>query len=66
MKPNLVPYETIEKAVGGDTASLLAVQQHYKPFIGYLSNGDTELKEVLNVKLLEAILKFRMDYQAEK
>lgn len=66
MKPNLVPYETIEKAVGGDTASLLAVQQHYKPFIGYLSNGDTELKEVLNAKLLEAVLKFRMNYQPEK
>lgn len=66
MKPNLVPYETIEKAVGGDTASLLAVQQHYKPFIGYLSNGDTELKEVLNAKLLKAVLKFRMNYQPEK
>ena len=66
MKPNLVPYEVIEKAVSGDSDSLLAVQQHYKPFIGYLSNGDTDLKEMLNAKLLEAILKFRMDYQPEK
>ena len=63
MKPNLVPYEVIEKAVDGDAASLIAIQQHFKPFIGYLSNGDTDLKEVLNSKLLEAIFKFKIDYQ---
>ena len=66
MKTKLVPYETIEKAVGGDGASLLAIQQHYKALIGYLSCGDTELKDLLNAKLLGAVLKFRMDYQAEK
>lgn len=66
MKPNLVSYEVIEKAVGGDISSLFAIQQHYNPFIGYLSSGDTELKELLSAKLLEAVLKFRMDYKAEK
>ncbi len=40
MKSKLVPYEVIEKAVGGDTTSLLAIQQHYKSVVGYLSNGD--------------------------
>lgn len=63
MKSKLIPFETIEKAVYGDTASLLAIQQHYKPFIGYLSNGDTDLREALNAKLLAAISKFRLDYQ---
>lgn len=62
----LVPYEVIEKAVGGDTASLLDVQAYYKPRIAYLSHGDTELQELLNTKLLEAVLKFRMDYPTEK
>lgn len=66
MKSKLVPYEVIEKAVGGDTASLLDVQAYYKPRIAYLSHGDTELQELLNTKLLEAVLKFRMDYPTEK
>ena len=39
----LISYEVIEKAVGGDTAALLAVQQHCKPYIAYLSIGDTDL-----------------------
>lgn len=63
MKSNLVPYEIIEKAVGGDTASLLAIQQHYKSYIAYLSHGDADLNDLLNSKLLEAILKFKLDYQ---
>lgn len=63
MKSNLVSYEVIKKAVGGDIASLLAIQQHYKPYIAYLSHGDTDLNDLLNSKLLEAILKFKLDYQ---
>lgn len=64
MESKLVPYEVIEKAIGGDTASLLTVQAHYKPHIAYLSHGDTELKDLLNAKLLEAVLKFKVDYQS--
>jgi len=41
MKP--IPYEVIEKAVGGDTAALFTVQQHCKPYIAYLSKGNTDL-----------------------
>ena len=62
MKSKLIPYEIIEKAVGGDTAALLAIQQHYKTYIAYLSHGDTDLNDLLISKLLEAILKFKIDY----
>ncbi|MBU5483836.1 helix-turn-helix domain-containing protein [Clostridium sp. MSJ-11] len=64
MKSKLVSYEVIKKAIGGDTASLLAVQAHYKPHIAYLSHGDIELKNLLNAKSLEAALKFKINYQS--
>ena len=60
---NLVPYEVIAKAVTGDTAALLAVQERHKAYIGRLSRGDTDMKERLNTKLLIAVLKFRLDSQ---
>ena len=62
-KYNLVPYEVIERAITGDTAALLAVQERHKAYIGRLSGGNTDLKERLNAKLLLAVLKFRLEYQ---
>lgn len=60
---NLVPLEVIEKAVTGDTATLLAIQERYKSYIGKLSRGNADMKDRLNTKLLVAVLKFRMDNQ---
>ena len=62
-KYNLVPYEVIERAITGDTAALLAVQERHKAYIGRLSGGKYEGQERLNGKLLMAVLKFRLDYQ---
>ena len=62
-KYNLIPYEVIEKAITGDTAALLAVQERHNVYIGRLSGGNADLKEQLNEKLLMAVLKFRLDYQ---
>lgn len=62
-KYNLVSYEVIERAVTGDTAALLAVQERHKAYIGRLSKGNADMKERLNAKLLEAVLKFRLDSQ---
>ena len=39
-KYNLVPFEVIEKAITGDTAALLAVQERHKAYIGRLSGGN--------------------------
>ena len=65
MKP--IPYEVIEKAVSGDTATLFTVQQHCRSvqciFRHALSKGDTDLQDLLNAKLLEAVFKFCFDYQ---
>ena len=58
-KYNLVPYEVIERAITGDTAALLTVQERHKAYIG----GNADMKERLNAKLLMAVLKFRLDYQ---
>lgn len=60
---NLVPFEVIEKVVTGDTAALLAVLKRQKSYIAKLSGGDADLKERLNARLLEAVLKFRLDNQ---
>ena len=62
-KYNLVPYEVIERAITGDTAALLTVQERHKAYIGRLSGGNADMKERLNEKLLMAVMKFRLDYQ---
>ena len=62
-KYSLVPYEVIKRAITGDTAALLAVQERHKAYIGRLSRGNADMKERLNAKLLEAVLKFRLDGQ---
>ena len=62
-KYNLVPYEVIERAIMGDTAALLTVQERHKAYIGRLSGGNADMKKQLNEKLLMAVMKFRLDYQ---
>lgn len=62
-KYNLVPYEVIERAITGDTAALLTVQERHKAYIGRLSGGNADMKEQLNEKLLMAVMKFRLEYQ---
>ena len=49
-KYNLVPYEVIERAITGDTAALLAVQERNKAYIGRLSGGNADMKERLKRK----------------
>ena len=51
-KYNLVPYEVIERAITGDTAALLTVQERHRAYIGRLSGGNANMKERLNAKLL--------------
>ena len=51
-KYNLVPYEVIERAITGDTAALLAVQERHRAYIGRLSGGNANMKERSNAKLL--------------
>ena len=62
-KYNLVPYEVIERAITGETAILLTVQERHKAYIGRLSGGNADMKERLNEKLLMAVMKFRLEYQ---
>ena len=62
-KYNLVPYEVIERAITGDTAALLTVQERHKAYIGRLSGGNADMKKQLNEQVLMAVMKFRLDYQ---
>ena len=62
-KYNLVPYEVIERAITGETAVLLTVQERHKAYIGRLSGGNADMKERLNEKLLMAVMKFQLEYQ---
>lgn len=55
-------YEVIEKAITGNTAALLAVQERHNAYIDRLRGGNADMKEWLNAKLLMAVIKFRMDY----
>ena len=44
-KYNLVPYEVIEKAITGDIAAFLAVQEQHRAYIGRLSGVNADMKE---------------------
>ena len=61
-KYNLVHYEVIEIEITGDTVALLAVQERHKAYRGRLSEGNADMKERLNAKLLMAVLTFRMEH----
>lgn len=60
---NFVPYKVTEKAITGDTAAILAIQERHRAYIGRRSGGNADMKERLNEKLLTGVLKFRMDCQ---
>ena len=62
-KYNLVPYEVIERAITGDTAALLAVQERNKAYMGRRSGGNADMKERGNEKRLRDGRKFRLDQQ---
>ena len=49
-KYNLVPYEVIERAITGDTAALLAVQEQHKAYIGRLSGGKRRYARAIKCK----------------
>lgn len=49
-KYNLVPYEVIERAITGDTAALLAVQEQHKAYIGRLSGGNADMPRAIKCK----------------
>lgn len=61
-KYNLVPYEVIERAIAGDTAALLAVQERHKAYIGRLSGGNVDMKERLNAKLVSCKIYLEVKY----
>lgn len=44
-KYNLVPWEVIERAITGDTAALLSVQERHKACMVRLSGGNADRKE---------------------
>ena len=61
----LLPVEIIERAVSGETEAMNLVVQHYKGYIKYMSyyqgRINDETQERLTSKLIEAVLKFRID-----
>ena len=61
----LLPVEIIERAVSGETEAMNTVIQHYKGYIKYMSfyQGcmNEETQDRITSKLIEAVLKFRID-----
>lgn len=64
-KYKLLPYEVIEKAVGGEPEAIEQVLRHYTGYIKYLSyfqgHINSDIENCLKSQLMEAILKFRFD-----
>ena len=61
----LILFEVVEKAVAGEPEAVNAALQHYTARIKYLSvyRGcfNANIQDRLQLKLIEAILKFRFD-----
>ena len=65
MSRELLPYETIVKAHGGNPEAVEAVLSHYAGYIKYVSmmNGrvNIDVEEHVKLKLIESLMKFRFD-----
>ena len=70
---NLVPFETIKAATEGNLDAIEKVLDHFDPYITSLARGlyikpngdyqyviDQQLHDEISVKLIDAILKFRI------
>lgn len=66
-KPNLLPYEVIERATKGEPEAVDMVLKHYNGFIKYsaLENEwvNTEAENYIKSQLIAALFKFRFDEQ---
>lgn len=72
-KPSLLPFATIEAAVGGDVDAIGTVLRHYAPYIAVLATRylydenvvphpcvDYELQKALEIRLIAKILRFEI------
>ncbi len=61
----LIPFEIIEKAVIGEPEAIEQILRHYTGYIKYLSmyrgHFNDDIQDRLKAKLLEAIIRFRLD-----
>lgn len=65
--PNLLPYETIVRAISGDPEAVDEVLRHYSKRIriAAIENGhiDRDIKDSIKQRLVAALFKFRFDEQ---
>lgn len=72
----LLPFSIIKAATEGDITAINHVVTHYQRYINTLSawclyddNGnkhyyvDNEIRQMLEVKLIETVMKFKLDYK---
>ena len=72
-KDNLVPFETIKAATEGNLETIEIILEHFDPYITSLAKGlyirpngeyqyviDQQVHDEISVKLIDAILKFRI------
>ena len=72
-KDNLVPFETIKAATEGNLEAIEIILEHFDPYITSLAKGlyirpngeyqyviDQQVHDEISVKLIDAILKFRI------
>ena len=66
--PNLVPYETIVRATGGEPEAVGEILRHYSSRIrrAALENGyvNTDTEDYIKRKLITALFQFRFDERA--
>jgi hypothetical protein len=58
-----LPYETIERVVVGDAEAMTELVAWYMPYIRKLSQDDKEIEDWVISRLMNDVLRFRLDYE---
>ena len=58
-------YEQIEKVIVGDTEAMVELVELYMPYIRKLSCGNQDTEDRIVARLMNTVLRFKLDYKAK-
>ena len=59
-------YKQIEKVITGDTEAMTELVELYMPYIKKLSDGNQDTEDKIVARLMNTVLRFKLDYKAKQ
>ena len=59
-------YEQIEKVITGDSETMTELVELYMPYIRKLSCGNQDTEDKIVARLMNTVLRFKMDYEPKQ